>query len=148
MSSQFTISGTFPVKDGVPADDIHKAVREACRTWPVHQHEFEIVPGPAETACFSFGALTSGAFAAEVTKTFQMLALRFADWSKGVMEYSSSFEGSRGDYFFGPENRCIEVKLSAITKRIDDLQSEWTELNDTQLPQASDTCVELTDWAD
>ena len=148
MASQFKLSGTFPVKAGVPDDDIHQAVREACNTWPAHQHEFEVEPGAPKTARFFFDSFTSGAFADEITKTVQALAQRFADWTKGVLVYTSVFDGVRGRYFFGPENRCIETKLGEINKRIEDLQAEWTELNHTQLPQASDNCIELADWTD
>jgi len=145
MACQFQLVGTFPIKDGVPDIDILQAYQATQRTWAPDEQTCSIASGPSRVMHFYFKALASDVFVKAVVQTAQALARRFADWPKGVMRYTVTLDGKCSHYFYGPENRCIESKLSAIDKRVEDLHEEWTDLNYTQLAQASADCVELLD---
>jgi len=144
MAEHFNISGSFPLQEGVP---ILQAVAETKKGWPqLDQYEFDIARGKPAKALFCFDGCVSAAFAAEIVKTVQAWAVRFADWQAGVLTYAATFEATRQHCFFGPERRCIEAKLAAIEQRAAGLQEEWNDLNFTQLAKASDECIELVDW--
>lgn len=141
MACNFTLSGTFPVKEGVPTADVLHTFRAIRGTWAAASYTFKVEPGSPRIAHVSFEASVSAAFAASVVKVLERWAGRFADWHQGVLKGTISLDGQVSHYLFGPENRCIETKLGAIEKQIEDLHEEWTDLNYTQLPQSSDGCV-------
>jgi hypothetical protein len=145
MACHFNISGRFPLKAGVPLADVNQASRETQDTWTLDQYAFGIDSASPRLVRFCFGGQISAAFADEIVKTVQAWARRFADWSNDVLRYSITFEGQRRHAFYGPDNRCIEAKLSSIEKQLADLQEEWSDLNFTQLAKAKGECSELVD---
>lgn len=145
MACQFQIAGTFPIKDGVPDIDVLQAYQATQRNWAPDECTYEITPGLPRVMRFSFKTLASAVYVQAVVQTAQALARRFANWSRGVMQYTITLDGRVSYYFYGPENRCIESKISAIDKRVEDLHEEWTDLNYTQLAKSSADCVALLD---
>ena len=141
MACNFKLSGTFPVKPGVPTADVLQSFRAVQGTWASAAYAFKVTPGALRVAHVSFEADVSAAFAASVAKVLEMWARRFADWTQGVLRGRISLDGQVNHYLFGPENRCVEENLGAIEKAIEDLHEEWTDLNYTQLPQSGDGCV-------
>lgn len=148
MSCQFKISGTFPLTGSAPGAQIIKAAQETRRTWSLDKYDVTIESGSPRIARFCFEVRSSTVFAEEIVKTVQAWANRFGDWAKGVLRYTVAIDGSVRYCFFGPEKRCVEARLCSVATRAEDLQEEWTNLNYTQLPQAGDGCVELTDYTE
>ena len=144
--SNCRISGWFVVKSTVPAAAVEQAVAAVRQDWSGSQVGVTLEATTGKTILtFDVAGDMSNSLRLVIEGTFKSWAKRFADWQQDVMHLTSYYAGKTQHMLFGPENRCIEVKLSMIDKRIEDLQEEWTDLNYTQLARASSECVDFLD---